>query len=641
MANIALLAPRQEMLDLARQMLRETGMTLYHMELVTTENAVQRAREVVAGGADIIIARGHQAYLIKQSVAVPVVEIVMTAQEMGLLVLQAKRLLQLPRPLIGIIGYANMFCDMSHFEQMYDIRLNCYFVPGDRPSAEAIEEAVQAAVADHVDIIIGGDICTACARRAGVNSFFLTPMADSIREALHVTRRVAYASDLEKENTAELKTLLDNSFCVLIRLDARGRILILNHVAEVLLGWEPSEIIGKSITEITDAVDGGMLRTVLEQGQEIYSVFIRINQVSLVANFAPIKDRNSVTGAILSCQDVTHVEEMGATAQRELHKNGYAAPFRFGLFDQQSKPFCKMAAAAKVYAQSEAPLMLRGEVGCEQEPLAQSIHNEGPRKGGPFVSFCCSALTGAGQLRGLFGHFDPARPELSVKGAAALAHGGTLFLSDIEYLEPACQARLSHLISKGSLVGEEGLSPALLSVRVIAESTKDLSLLVEKKEFDKALYYLLHTLCLDIPPLRERPEDVRLLSGKYILSACERYNRYITLTNGAKKRLEEYRWDGNILQLRCFCENIVLIAPKRCLDENFLEHTYHQMYPKVCGEKAEAGQPADRNPEAERIAGLLEKHNGNRGEVAAEMGISTTTLWRRIKKYDITNRFAP
>lgn len=638
MADIALIVPRQEMLDLAEQMIEETGIRIKYREVVTNRQAAQRACEVVADGADIIIARGHQAHLIKKTVSVPVVDIVMTAQEMGLLVLQARNLLNIPHPTIGIVGYANMFCDMSFFEQMYDIKLNCYFIQNDGPSAEAIEEAVRKAVDDKADIVIGGDICTACARRAGINSFFLTPMADSIREAFGVAKRVAYASDLEKKNTAELKTLLDNSFCVFVRLDAAGNILLFNHVAEILLGWNAQDIIGRPISEVTDAVDENMLNLVLHQGQEIYSTFIRISKVSLVANLAPIEDRGVVTGAILSCQDVVRVEKMGATAQRELLKYGYAAPFRFELFEKPSKPLQKAILDARMYAQSDAPVLICGEAGCEQELLAQAIHNESARKDGPFVPFDCGALGGAQQVRGLFGSTDRLHPELSTKGAAALANGGTLCLSNIASLEPVCQIRLLHLIAKGNLISESTAPPLPVNVRVIAVCSGDLTLCVENGTFDKTLYYSVKTLSLDVPPLRDRPEDIRALGEKYILDACERYNRYIKLTSGAKKQMEEFGWDGNLLQFRSFCENMVLVAPRRSIDENFVSQLYCQMYPRAHSRGQQKRPESFRNPEAMQIADLLEKHHGNRSAMAAELGVSTTTLWRRIKKYDIMRR---
>ncbi len=132
-------------------------MTLYHMELVTTEKRGPKAREVVAGG-DIIIARGHQAYLIKQSVAVPVVEIVMTAQEIGALVLQAKRSFAAAPPSDRINGYANMFCDYEPLRADVRHPAQLLFRTGTAPSAEANRGAVQAAVPIMLDIIIGGDI---------------------------------------------------------------------------------------------------------------------------------------------------------------------------------------------------------------------------------------------------------------------------------------------------------------------------------------------------------------------------------------------------------------------------------------------------------------------------------------------------
>ena len=123
MGKIVLLVPREEMLYLAHNILQEKKYAIAQMRVIQTENTVVEARNSIAAGADIIIARGLQASLIKQYTDVPVVEIVATAQEMALLVVKARQIVKKARPIIAVVGFQNMFCDMTYFETIYDICL--------------------------------------------------------------------------------------------------------------------------------------------------------------------------------------------------------------------------------------------------------------------------------------------------------------------------------------------------------------------------------------------------------------------------------------------------------------------------------------------------------------------------------------
>lgn len=640
MANIAYLLPSMEMEELAQNVLRKTGINnVTIVEYVPSGHAIERGREAVRNGADIIIARGLQASQIKRSNTVPVVEMVMTGQEMGLLIEKGKKMLKKERPVFGIVGYANMFCNMDYFDQIYGVTIKYYYVWDSYNGIESLKERAREAVNDQADIIIGGEVAVTQAQEAGIPCLFVAATEDSIREGLRVAQRVAYASDLEKANTAELKTLLDNSFGVLIKLDSKGKVVIINHVAESLLGWHPQEIIGRPISELTDAFDAYALQSVLTEGKEIYSVYICINKVSLVANLSPIKAGTEITGAIFSCQEVKRLEEMGVIARRELYQQGYFAKASFDILDNSSETAQSAVATAKLYAQSDAPVLICSEPGSEQELFAQSIHNASNRKNGPYVSVGCAQSLGDEQLESLFGIVDRIQPQNSRKGLISSAHGGTLFLNGVEYLSPVCQYRLLRLLKDGVVISNGEQRPLPVDVRVIACAGSELPVQIQNKGFSRELFYMLNSLYLEIPPLRERPEDILIWVENYMKLYCDRYKRYISLTAGARSKLQGYMWEGNLDQLSSFFERVVLTAPRRSVDENFIDHLYCQMYPIIRSAKTPAVSVVYKNPEAAVISELLEKYKGSRTNVAKELGVSTTTLWRKIKKYDIAHKY--
>ena len=145
MSKIALLVPREEMLHQAHNILQDKKFSIQEMRVIRTENAVMEARRSIADGASIIIARGLQASFIKQYTDIPVVEIVLTAQEMALLVMRARQIADRPRPVIAVVGFKNMFCDMSFFDELYGIELRTYYAR----RGDELPEVAQQAAEDH------------------------------------------------------------------------------------------------------------------------------------------------------------------------------------------------------------------------------------------------------------------------------------------------------------------------------------------------------------------------------------------------------------------------------------------------------------------------------------------------------------
>ena len=272
MGKIVLLVSREEMIYQAHNILQEKQYEIQEMRVVKTEDTVMEARQMIAAGATILIARGLQASLIKQYTDIPVVEIVITAQEMGLLVTRARQILKKQRPFIAVVGFKNMFSDMSYFETLYDIELRTYYATGEYSLYDAAKEAV----ADGADLIIGGDTAVAAAQAAGVPSLFLSTTEDSIRTAFSVAERMDFAMGAEKRNAAQMETLLDSSINGVMRLDGEGKVLSANPAMEQMMGKEEREVTGSSLWAIFPETERQGLKKALETGEENCSCFLRI-----------------------------------------------------------------------------------------------------------------------------------------------------------------------------------------------------------------------------------------------------------------------------------------------------------------------------------------------------------------------------
>ena len=175
--------------------------------------------------------------------------------------------------------------------------------------------------------------------------------------------------------------------------------------------------------------------------------------------------------------------------------------------------------------------------------------------------------------------------------------------------------------------------PAAAHVRVIASTSVNLIARVEKGEFRSDLYYALSVLTVEVLPLRRRRGDIEGWMQRYLDEWQEKYKRYVSLTQGAWQYLREYEWPGNLDQLYSVCERLVLLTQKRNIDEIFLREQLEQMAPRLLPGTEQVVLYQDRR--AVELAALMKKHKGNRQKVAEELGISKTTLWRYLKKYDV------
>ena len=632
MAKVAILVPYPEMCEIARPLLEycTEHLDVQYLEYIETPKAAQRARELEGQGCELIIARGTQAAQIKQAVRIPVVEMCVTTQELGMVMLELKTLLGEERPVIGLIGFSNMLCDTTHFNELFGLELHSYLVKRSADLAPAVELAAR----EGCQAVIGGEIVCTQAERLGLPGRFIPAGEESMRNALQTAERVCYAIDQEKHNSAEMDTMLNYTFSGIMQVDREGNIQRVNRAGYDLLECEPGVLMGQPVTKILPALSQSVLEETLLFGKESYALVMDIRRKAVVVNVAPIRYENYVEGALLTFQEGRRIIEMDSELRRELFRRGYIAKYSFDNLPVCSKQDEDAAAMARRMAVYNSPVLLTGEPGTGKTMMAQCIHNESLCRTNAFVTLDCSAWLPETLDTMLFGTVSYRKE--SAACLAELAQNGTLYLSHVEALPFESQYKLLNLI-QGKFLHNGANQPVAASVRVIASTGVNLSARVEKGEFRSDLYYALSVLSLELTPLRQRREAILPWAERFLEEWQEKYKRYVHLTQGASRFLQEYDWPGNLDQLNSLCERMVLLTEKRNIDEVFLRRQLEQVTPKLLPGTEKVVLFKDQK--AVQIAEALRRNDGSREKTAAELGISKTTLWRYMKKYGIETEY--
>ena len=623
MARFAFLLPREEMVHQADAIAAELGMEVVLSKLAHTAELVYDAEAARALGADIIVARGRQASILKRDTSLPIVEIKLTGQEVALLLSRARKLVpDLARPRIGVVTVPNMIGDIHRFDEVLDIELHTYFVSG----IDEMGVGAQRAIDDGMDVILGGDFVNGYCREKGQLTLFWDSTEDSIRTSLRNARSVGFAADAERKNTAHLQTLLDYSFSGILELDPQGVVVRANDVACKILDLERGALLGASLGSLMPEEDAQLWAEALEQRRELYFSVLNIAGVHVVVNAAPVVAWDAAEGLVFSFYEMRKIERQGERALRERYRlHRYLAHGRFEDVSRSSREMQRTVKLALTFAETLQPILLQGEVGSGKSLFAQSIHNSSPCVKGPFVTFDCGANWG-----------DQAN---ALANAAKDADMGTLYLDAVDQLSRAGQHVLRRLIEDGVVHRREDETPLPVRVRVIASLAGDLARSMAEGAFQPELYYMLAPMRVSLPPLRTRPEDLDRAIDMCLDDCVTRLDRYIVLTKEARRILLDYPWPGNYTQLRTFRERITLTAPSRTVNDGYVRQLLRELYPALPVDGQSAGPEAQRQPEAVILAEALSRCNGSRAAAAAELGISKTTLWRRMKKYGVRDRY--
>ncbi len=286
-------------------------------------------------------------------------------------------------------------------------------------------------------------------------------------------------------------------------------------------------------------------------------------------------------------------------------------------------------------APSKATVLIQGESGTGKELLARHIHARSERHQGPFVAVNCASLPETLLESELFGHEKGAFTGAVGRkiGKFELAHRGTILLDEISEMNTFLQAKILRVLQENEVDRIGGSRPVQIDIRVLATTNRDLEASVKKGEFREDLYYRLNVINLILPPLRERPGDVELLTRHFLKKFGEDSGRAASISDAALEWLKTQEWRGNVRELRNTVERAVLLSSRRTLEiEDFSRPTERGAEP---AQKIEAGSSSLclKDMEQRLISRALEKTEGNRTHAAKILGISIRTLRNKLNEY--------
>lgn len=429
-----------------------------------------------------------------------------------------------------------------------------------------------------------------------------------------------------------LESISDGVFTV----DHEWRITSFNHAAETITGIPRGRALGKHCWEVfrsnmceTDCA----LRRTMQLGKPYvdsaaYIVNIEKRRIPVVVSTSVLKDESgTVLGGVEIFRDVSQVEEL----RKELEGR-----YQVGDIVSRSPSMQGIFKILPQVAASDSTVLIHGETGTGKELLARAIHNLSHRKRKPFIAINCGALPDTlleselfGYKAGAFTHATRDKP-----GQFALAEGGTLLLDEIGDLSPAFQVRLLRVLQDKIYQPLGAVKPVRADVRVIAATNKDLSDLVEKGLFRQDLFYRVNVVCLELPPLRERKEDIPMLVEHFIGRLKRLQGKTVTgISQEALSLLMFHDYPGNIRELENIIERIFVLCPEgeigvRCLPENLKPQSVPSSFPEgICA--------AVRLTESQVILAALQCTHFNRQAAARMLNMHKSTLYRKIKRTGI------
>ncbi len=628
MARFAAIVPDAPLSSLVSETAREMNEDVIVLQ-AGTEEVLHAVRKAEAGGAEAVIARGFLADAVRSVTSLPVVAcnpgpldvITAIAKARGL----GKR--------VALLHFGGSVLEPGVLGASMDMDLQ-EFTPGRTP--QEVRRVIDDVKRAGFEVVVSGQVAVDMARAQGLRGVTIGIGKASVKQAIENCHELVKIGSETAERRTNYSEVLDGLPVGVIATDPRGIIRLCNRAAVAMGAAKPADV-GRPAAE---ALEGSPALAALkgEQGSGIKVARIGESRVGIEA--APWKADGRNAGVVCVLYDVSCAERLvDQLASPEGPEPEYAS-YTFDDIPAESPAMKKTVERARRYALAGAPVLIVGERGAGKEVLAQAIHHAGVHRSGAFGRVSCEGLAPDALERRLFGYekgaFSAARK--SSPGVFEICHGGTVFLEEVWALPPDLQARVASAIEHGTVWRVGGTEPRSIDVRVIASSSRDLKELVSSGKFSDALYWRLADLRLEVPPLRDRLEDVpalfRMISARFLGGKNE-----AVLSPASLARLRRHTWPGNVRELEGVVKRLVAgirsmpLVPPDAVEKMVVEEI-------APGERGEARPlttvTVAAGPLDEMVMDIIDQfdraYSGNRSEIARRLGISRTTLWKKMKE---------
>lgn len=468
----------------------------------------------------------------------------------------------------------------------------------------------------------------------------------------NITEVVNLAEELTnlKEIQTMLQAVIQSSEEAISVVDEDGKGIIINPAYTRVTGLTEDEVIGQPAT--ADISEGeSMHMQVLRTRRAVRGVAMRLgpNKKEVVVNVAPVIVDGKLKGSVGVIHDISEIKSLSRELSRARQIiRTLEAKYSFEDIIGDSEEMQLAVEQAKLGAKTPATVLLRGESGTGKELFAHAIHNASDRKYNKFVRVNCAAISESLLESELFGYEEGAFSGAKRGGKRGLfeeANNGSIFLDEIGELSANTQAKLLRVLQENEITRVGGTKPISINVRVIAATNVNIEKGIINGAFREDLYYRLNRMPIQIPPLRNRKDDIPLLCNHLLQKINQDYGRNVEgVTSAALQFLLKYHWPGNVREL----ENIL---GRAVIFMNYHENEIDLHHMPDLDMKSESKAEIHNSPiqkgetlnemldqyEKTIIADTLKKMKGNKTETAKLLGLSVRNLYYKLEKYGIAN----
>ncbi|MDR3562171.1 MAG: sigma 54-interacting transcriptional regulator [Negativicutes bacterium] len=621
MGKITFVIPYPEIEPVVESIFAEQHDSGWELETILAMGVKGLTRQDIV--SDAVVARGVTAAALKRRLpGTPIIDLPVSGYDVMRAIKECQ--LRFGARTIGIVGSEEMIYGAKGIEDIIGVELVTVAVQDEDDAEPNLRDLKSSGI----DVVIGGVMSAQIAQRLGMKAVYVQSGREAIYHALREAKRVASVRRQEQERSEQFRAILNYSSEGIIAVDAKGMINLVNTAAISLTDFR-EDAIGHHSERVVPQF--GLAKT-LSGGQRELGEIVTVNGQQLAVNKVPIIIGNDTVGAVATFQPVAAIQELEGKIREKIYRRGHVARQTFADVLGESMTIRRIVAMAKEFSKVNSNVLIVGETGTGKEVFAQSIHNAGSRSRGPFVAVNCAALPENLLESELFGYTEGAFTGAARSGKIGLfelAHRGTIFLDEISEISPKLQGRLLRVLQEREIMrlGDDRVIP--VDLRIIAATNRDLYALMQEGVFRQDLYYRLDILKLIIPALRERREDIIALFHHFFKIYCLRFNKVVKELNpAALARLTAYEWPGNVRELRNIAERLAVLSSGSVIDQHAVEAVLPPggLHPKA----AEATDGGDLNREL--LLKALEEAHYHYGKAAALLGISRTTLWRRLKE---------
>ncbi|OVZ58290.1 propionate catabolism operon regulatory protein PrpR [Pigmentiphaga sp. NML080357] len=586
------------------------------------------ARRSEKRACDVIVAAGAHGEYLRQNLAIPVAFVKVGGFDLMAAICKARQLSER----IAMVMHRRVPPALHRFAELFSLpmQIRAY------QTSEDARHCIQELAAAGIDVVVGPGLIANLADEAGLTGILVYSL-DSVRAAFDDAIEIAAAQKAEKSRRTQLDSVLYHLNDGVIAVDMAGRIVAANPSVDKLTGRSVRNALGQPLRQVLPDLSPGHVMT--RGASEIGSVQ-ELGGKSLVVDRVPLLDEGVQTGAIFTLHGSSELERAVGKLRAHSHRRSRAARYRLDDVVAESAAMRQVIAQCRVFAEySDAAVLIHGESGTGKELLAQGIHNASRRRRHPFIAINCGAFTETLLESELFGYDEGAFTGARRQGKAGLfesANEGTLFLDEIGEMPLPLQTRLLRALQEKEITRVGSVDTIPVDVRIVAATHRNLLSMVRAGDFREDLYYRLNILQVVVPPLRGRPEDIDALARRLLPAALRRAgldDAVAPMLTASLPVLREGAWPGNVREL----ENVVERLTMACLTVGrpLLRREVRAMLAdEPARQQARAVQSLSTvraGQEAAHVCAVLAECGGNHQEAARRLGISRTTLWRKIK----------